>query len=156
MRVYKQRLEVGETTSYVEKHPRKRQQLVQIPWDGGLPVVFKNSREDSVTVRWMRRGLKTRNFWARLELYVCVVCVCVCVCVSHSVMSNSLWPHALQPARLLCPWNSPGKNTGVGCHFLLQCEFYFFVVVVVIQNSDFIFIFIFFTLQHWFCHTSNF
>ena len=29
-------------------------------------------------------------------------------------------PHGLQPARLLCPWDSPGKNTGVGCHFLLQ------------------------------------
>ena len=27
----------------------------------------------------------------------------------------------LQPTRLLCPWDSPGKNTGVGCHFLLQC-----------------------------------
>ena len=29
-------------------------------------------------------------------------------------------PHRLYPTRLLCPWNSPGKNTGVGCHFLLQ------------------------------------
>ena len=35
-----------------------------------------------------------------------------------SVMSNSLWPHRLQPTRLLCPWDSPGKNTGVRCHFL--------------------------------------
>ena len=42
------------------------------------------------------------------------------MCVSHSVMSNSLRPHGLQPARLLCPWDSPGKNTGVGCHFLPQ------------------------------------
>ena len=41
------------------------------------------------------------------------------VCVSCSVMSNSLWPHGLWPARLLCPWNFPGKSTGVGCHFLL-------------------------------------
>ena len=31
-----------------------------------------------------------------------------------------LRPHRLLPARLLCPWGSPGKNTGVGCHFLLQ------------------------------------
>ena len=30
-------------------------------------------------------------------------------------------PHRRQPSRLLCPWDSPGKNTGVGCHFLLQC-----------------------------------
>ena len=42
------------------------------------------------------------------------------ICVSCSVMHNSLWPHGLQFARLLCPWNSPGKNTGMGCHFLLQ------------------------------------
>ena len=37
-----------------------------------------------------------------------------------SVMSDSLRPHGLQPDRLLCPWDSPGKNTAVGCHFLLQ------------------------------------
>ena len=36
-------------------------------------------------------------------------------------MSNSVWPHRRQPTRLLCPWGSPGKNTGAGCHFLLQC-----------------------------------
>ena len=30
-------------------------------------------------------------------------------------------PHRWQPTRLHCPWDSPGKNTGVGCHFLLQC-----------------------------------
>ena len=35
-------------------------------------------------------------------------------------MSNSFWPHGLQWARLLCPWGFPGKNTGVGCRFLLQ------------------------------------
>ena len=44
----------------------------------------------------------------------------MCVCVSCSVMSDSLRPHELQPARLLCPWNSPGKNTGVDCRFPLQ------------------------------------
>ena len=38
-----------------------------------------------------------------------------------SVVSNSVRPHRQQPNRLLCPWDSPGKNTGVGCHFLLQC-----------------------------------
>ena len=36
-------------------------------------------------------------------------------------MSNSVRPHRRQPNRLLCPWDSPGKNTGVGCHFVLQC-----------------------------------
>ena len=36
-------------------------------------------------------------------------------------MSDSVRPHGLQPTRLLRPWDSPGKNTGVVCHFLLQC-----------------------------------
>ena len=36
------------------------------------------------------------------------------------IMSDSLWPQGLQPARLLGPWDLPGKNTGVDCHFLLQ------------------------------------
>ena len=36
-------------------------------------------------------------------------------------MSDSVWPHRRQPTRLPHPWDSPGKNTGVGCHFLFQC-----------------------------------
>ena len=36
-------------------------------------------------------------------------------------MSNSVRPHRRQPTKLCCRWDSPGKNTGVGCHFLLQC-----------------------------------
>ena len=36
-------------------------------------------------------------------------------------MSDTVWPHRRQPTRLLCPRDSPGKNTVVGCHFLLQC-----------------------------------
>ena len=37
-----------------------------------------------------------------------------------SLMSDSLWHHGLQSTGLLCPWDSPGKNTEVGCHVLLQ------------------------------------
>ena len=43
--------------------------------------------------------------------------------VSFPVVSDSLQPHELQITRLLCPWNSPSKNTGVGIHSLLQ-EFF--------------------------------
>ena len=43
-----------------------------------------------------------------------------CMCDSLSVLSDSLRPHRLQPTRLLCLLNSLGKNTGVGCHFLLH------------------------------------
>ena len=42
-------------------------------------------------------------------------------CEVASVMSDSGRPHRRQPTRLPRPWDSPGKNTGVGCHFLLQC-----------------------------------
>ena len=64
-------------------------------------------------------------------MYVCVhVCICTrgiifvgccCCCQVASVVSNSVRPHRRQPIRLPHPWDSPGKNTGVGCHFLLQC-----------------------------------
>ena len=39
---------------------------------------------------------------------------------SRSVVSDSLRPHELQPTRLLCPWDLPGKSTEVGCHRLLH------------------------------------
>ena len=62
--------------------------------------------------------------WTSIPSYFQVLCVWgggeyvwVCVC---SVMSDSLWSHGLEPARFFCPWNFPGKKTGVGCHFLLQ------------------------------------
>ena len=50
------------------------------------------------------------NFHSNIKVAHVYVC---------SVMSNSLWPHGLQSTRLLCPWNFPGKNTRVGCVFLL-------------------------------------
>ena len=45
-------------------------------------------------------------------------CCCCCCCEVASVVSDSVWPHRRQPTS---SWDSPGKNTGVGCHFLLQC-----------------------------------
>ena len=65
-------------------------------------------------------------FWSRSEdIHVCARgCVCgaehtACVCVvAQSCLT--LWPHGLYSSRLLCPWDSPGENTGVGCHSLLQ------------------------------------
>ena len=50
-------------------------------------------------------------------------------CVSCSVISESLWSQGLWPSRLFCPWGFPGKNTGVGCHFLPQR-------VILIQGSN--------------------
>ena len=59
--------------------------------------------------------------------HVCVcmcvhVYVCVCVCVSCLVMSDSVRPTGLWPTTLLCPWDPPGKNTGVDCHALLKSQ----------------------------------
>ena len=43
-----------------------------------------------------------------------------CILLDASALSNSLWPLGLQHTRFLCPWDSSGKNTGMGCHALLQ------------------------------------
>ena len=59
------------------------------------------------------RGISLQLF--NKEVKLCVVCV-----LSHSVMSDFWQLHGLQPTRLLCPWESPGKSTGVGNHFLIQ------------------------------------
>ena len=64
---------------------------------------------------------------------------------SCSVVTDSSWPHGLQPTRLLRPWDFPGKSTGVGCHcFLLECEnscfffFFFFSVVLCFKIKRFL------------------
>ena len=44
-----------------------------------------------------------------------------CYCYVALVLPDPVRPHSRQPTRLPHPWDSPGKNTGVGCHFLLQC-----------------------------------
>ena len=66
---------------------------------------------------WTQPSYKT--VWERITTNVNNEIPMLCS-VSQSVTSDSLWPHELQPSRLLCPWDSPGKNTGVGCRGLLQ------------------------------------
>ena len=77
---------------------------------------------------------KDENYFANVSLFGLICCrvshfeMCffpppLAVFYTHkkrvcSVKSNSLRPHGLQPARLLCPWNFPGRNTGVCCHFI--------------------------------------
>ena len=58
--------------------------------------------------------------WVRETRYKTRHSVFECVCSVALVMSASLQPYRLQPTRLLCPWDFPGKNTGMGCHALLQ------------------------------------
>ena len=58
------------------------------------------------------------SFWGTLSDLNQYCCCCCCIA---SVVSNSVRPHRRQPTRLPHPSDSPGKNAGVGCHFLLQC-----------------------------------
>ena len=59
---------------------------------------------------------KSRNNFSSLRNIVAATAAAV-----TSVVSDSVQPQRRQPTRLPCPWDSPGKNTGVGCHCLLQC-----------------------------------
>ena len=54
------------------------------------------------------------SLWSNSNIHTC------CCCIA-SVVSDSVRPHRWMPTRLPSPWDSPDKNTGVGCHFLLQC-----------------------------------
>ena len=96
---FRDRRKVGSRTTAIKWIPQKNW-VTQISW---LPVHI----EVMFTLYW---GLLSvhRLIFSESER------------VSCSGMSDSLWPHGLQPTRLLCPWDSPGKNTGVGCHSLLQ------------------------------------
>ena len=51
--------------------------------------------------------------------FICIIKLLLLL--SRSVKSDPVRPHRRQPTRLPRPWDSPGKNTGVGCYFLLQC-----------------------------------
>ena len=81
-------------------------------------VAMPSSRGSS----WPRD--QTHNFYVSCIGRWFFVCLFFyhCYCQVTSVMSDSVRPHRWQPTRLPCPWDSPGKNTGVGCHFLLQCR----------------------------------
>ena len=64
--------------------------------------------------------------WSHLKQNVWTQCrsmgtICCCCCCISLVVSNSMRPHRWQSTRLPCPWDSPGKNTRVSCHFLQQC-----------------------------------
>ena len=83
-------------------------------------------------------SLDGRRVWRRMDTCVCMAGSICCspktirillnwlrvlshyACSVTSAVSNSVQPHGPQPTRLRCPWDSPGRNTGVGCHALLQ------------------------------------
>ena len=69
----------------------------------------------------VRTGAVNLKYWLSLWGHIDKKSTGVPVCRQvASAVSDSLWPYRLQRTRFLCPWDSPGKNTGVGCHALLQ------------------------------------
>ena len=72
-------------------------------------------------LRWLETPWKQRSYLTLVSLAVCQRNTCCSWCQVASVVSDSVRPHRRQPTRLNRPWDFPGKNTGVGCHFLLQC-----------------------------------
>ena len=79
----------------------------------GQPMGLSSPIRDWIRVPWIARPILNHQATRKA--------LCCCCCQVALVVSNSVRPHRRQPTRLLHPWDSPGKNTGVGCHFLLQC-----------------------------------
>ena len=86
-------------------------------WDGeGKPGVLQAMWSPRVRHNWATEQQTwnhiEKGFWETVPRLNACMCVCVCACLwACSVMFDSLWPHRLQPTRLLCTWNFPGKNT---------------------------------------------
>ena len=77
----------------------------------------KETIVESMGQREFRNNIIQRKSFGGREMISC----CCCCCQVASVVSDSLRPHRRQPTRLRRLWDSPGKNTGVGCRFLFQC-----------------------------------
>ena len=90
------------------------------PWPGikpGLPGIGSAERyplehQGSLRILSFLKWISIPHFHVRRPAPLSVV-------FSHQVVPKSSQSHVLQPARLLCPWDSPGKNSGLGCHFFL-------------------------------------
>ena len=80
---------------------------------------WERLRKKNVRTRVKTETKKEKKIEHTFQILISEYCCCCC-CVD-SVLSDSMRPHWRQPTRLPRPQDSPGKNTGVGCHFLLQC-----------------------------------
>ena len=88
------------------------------PWEQQLPAAAVSSTGQAQRYR----GRLWLSSWWRAKPVVQIsrlICRCAIMEWFRSVVSDSLRPHGQWPTRLRGPWDFPGKNTGVGCHFLL-------------------------------------
>ena len=99
------RITSTKTETMIENLPTNKQKNVQ-----GEKV------SQAVSIKHLGRS-QHLTFWKFTEEWTLPSSYCQVTLV----VSNSVQPHRRQPTRLPCPWDSPGKNSGVGCHFLLQC-----------------------------------
>ena len=97
---------------------------VAIPFSRGISWI-QGSKLGLLHCRQILYYLSHKGSPIYVSVYVCVCCMCECcelshvpLFVTHGPQGNSLWP-----TRLFCPWNFLSKNTGAGCHFLLQGSF---------------------------------
>ena len=78
----------------------------------------RGTRDQIANIRWIIE--KAKEF--QKNIYFCFIDYAKAFdCVKVTQLCLTLRPHRRQPTRLPRPWDSPGKNTGVGCRFLLQC-----------------------------------
>ena len=94
--------------------------LVLQPEIKPVPPALKTQNLNHWTTRKVLRTTAVTAPYPQLLMLCCILTMHGCCCQVASVVSDSVRPHRRQPTRLPHPWDSPGKNTGVGCHFL-QC-----------------------------------
>ena len=85
-----------------------------------LQAMYPEKKKSDGHYHHSRSDFILKNTSEKKEKEHCVAYSNICPYCLCSVMSDSLKPCRLQPTRLLCLWDSPGKKSGVGCHFLLQ------------------------------------
>ena len=91
------------------------------PQESHTSIYCLNRMKDGVRQNNKNKKQCLNATWELVLIIFCYLITCSKhVCVSCSVVCDSLQPHGLQSVELLCPWNSPGKKTGVGWYFLLQ------------------------------------
>ena len=90
----------------------------------GLLTYLSSSNKKRPCEDPARQGLcasQEESLQQKLNCWAVPTIICCCCCYVVSVISNPVQPRRRQPTSLRRPWDSPGKNTGVGCYFLLQC-----------------------------------
>ena len=90
--------------------------------DRGAWCAIVHGVAESDMTYWLSNEFPLQRKGIRELFQDAVMRVCVFLC-SGTQSCPTLWPLGQKPARFSCPWDSPGQNTGVGCHFFLLCVF---------------------------------